>query len=240
MTEVLALIPARKNSKGLKNKNIKIINNHPLLAYSIEAAIRSKCISRVICSTDSVKIRKIANKYGAETPFLRPKKYSTDTSTDISFIKHALSWLKNNENYKPDLIIHLRPTSPIRYISHIDGAIKKMQNSKTADSLRAVSFPTTTPYKMWTIKNNYLNPLLKIKSVKEPYNMPRQKLPKIYVQTGYMDIIRYNTIIKYKSLTGKKILSYFVPEHTFIDIDNKFSFELAKIFLKNIKSIRPQ
>jgi len=158
MTEVLALIPARKNSKGLKNKNIKIINNHPLLAYSIEAAIRSKCINRVICSTDSIKIRKIANKYGAETPFLRPKKYSTDTSTDISFIKHALSWLKNNENYRPDLIIHLRPTSPIRYICHIDEAIKKMQSSKTADSLRAVSFPTTTPYKMWTIKNNYLNP----------------------------------------------------------------------------------
>jgi len=237
--EVLAIIPAKKISKGLLNKNIKKLDGHPLLTYSIAAGLKCSSINRVICTTNSKKIANIAIKYGAEAPFLRPDKYCRDHSSDIEFIKHCLDWLKKNENYKPDLIVQLRPTSPIRYTKHLNDAIKKMKNNKNADSLRAVSSPITTPYKMWKIKNHYLNPLLKIRKNKEPYNTPRQKLPKVFAQTGYVDIIRYDTIVKMNSLTGNRILSYIVPENTYVDVDDKLSFDIAEIYIKKYNSVRP-
>ena len=237
--KVLAIIPAKKISKGLLNKNIKKLDGHPLLSYSIAAGLKCSSINRVICTTNSKKIANIAKKYGAEVPFLRPDKYCRDNSSDMEFIKHCLNWLKNNENYKPDLIVQLRPTSPIRYTKHLNEAIKKIKNIKSADSLRAVSSPITTPYKMWKIKNQFLNPLLNLNKNKEPYNTPRQKLPKVFAQTGYVDIIRYNTIFKMNSLTGKKILSYVVPEHTYVDVDDKLSFEIAQIYIKKFNSVKP-
>ena len=99
--------------------------------------------------------------------------------------------------------------------------------------------PITTPYKMWTLKNNYLKPLLKHKQYKEPYNRSRQYLPKVFAQTGYVDIIRYDTIIKMNSLTGKKIISYIVPEYTYVDIDDKLSFQTAEIYINKLNSIKP-
>jgi CMP-N,N'-diacetyllegionaminic acid synthase len=237
--EVLAIIPAKKISKGLLNKNIKKLDGHPLLAYSIAAGLKSSSINRVICTTNSKKIANIAIKYGAEVPFLRPDKYCRDNSSDIEFIKHCLDWLKTNENYKPDLIVQLRPTSPIRYTRHLNEAIKKIKINKNADSLRAVSSPITTPYKMWKIKNHFLNPLLNIHKNKEPYNTPRQKLPKVFAQTGYVDIIKYDTIFKMNSLTGNKILSYIVPEDTYVDVDDKLSFDIAQIYIKKFNSVRP-
>mgnify|MGYP001281813153 CR=1 FL=1 len=237
--DVLAIVPAKKISRGLANKNIKNLNGHPLISYSIAAALKCPSINRVICSTNSKKIAKIALKYGAEVPFLRPDKYCADNSSDIQFIKHCLNWLKRNENYEPKFIVQLRPTSPIRFVNHLNEAIRKIKKNKNADSLRAVSLPITTPYKMWTIKNNFLKPLLKLKKFKEPYNMSRQYLPKVFVQTGYVDIIRYNTIVKMNSLTGNKIISYIVPEYTYVDIDDKLSFQTAEICIKKLNSVKP-
>ena len=118
--KILCLIPARSGSKSLPHKNIKLLNNKPLLAYSIEQAKNSKYNMRIIVSTDSKEYSDIANKYGAETPFLRPKEISQDNSTDFEFIKHAIEWLKENENYYPDIILQLRPTQPERKVSDID------------------------------------------------------------------------------------------------------------------------
>ena len=118
--KILCLIPARSGSKSLPHKNIKLLNNKPLLAYSIEQAKNSKYNMRIIVSTDSKEYSDIANKYGAETPFLRPKEISQDNSTDFEFIKHAIEWLKENENYYPDIILQLRPTQPDRKVSDID------------------------------------------------------------------------------------------------------------------------
>ena len=114
MQKIIAIIPARGGSKLLKNKNIKKLFGKPLICYSIEIAKKCKFIDRVIVSSDSKKIIKIAKKIGAEAPFIRPKAYAKDRSTDYGVFKHCLTWLSDNENYKPDLVLHLRPTYPIR------------------------------------------------------------------------------------------------------------------------------
>ena len=233
--QILAIIPARSGSKGLKNKNIKFLNGHPLLAYSIKAGLSSNNIDRVICSTDSKKIRDIARDYGADVPFIRPKKFATDQSRDFSFINHTLEWLRDNENYTPNLIIILRPTSPLRRIDDIDDSINIMINNPNYDSLRSVCETNYTPYKMWKINqnNNLLDPLLRLNYDPEPYNSPRQSLPKIYWQTGQIEIIRYSCIIDLKSVSGSKITSYQLDESISVDIDTEENFKLAEIILKS-------
>ena len=238
--EILAIVPARGGSMGLPNKNILLLDNHPLVAYSVVAGLKAASINRVICSTDSKKIAKIANDYGAEVPFLRPPEFAQDYSPDIDVFLHAVSWLMDNENYYPDLVVQLRPTSPIRYIDDIENGIRSMLENSDADSLRGVSNPMTTPYKMWKInEEGFLFPIMKIHGVDEPYNMPRQKLPEIWAQNGVLEIIRPNTITKKKSMTGDKILPFIVKNDFYVDIDNKTSFEVAEKLIKNTNCIKP-
>ena len=113
MVKILAIIPARSGSKRIKHKNIRNFKGKPLLAHSILHSIRSKFIQRTVVSTDSSKYAKIAIKYGAEVPFLRPKNISQDKSTDLQCFSHCLNFLKKKENYIPDLIVHLRPSYPL-------------------------------------------------------------------------------------------------------------------------------
>tara|TARA_B100000795_G_C22759022_1_gene422766 strand:- start:422 stop:1156 length:735 start_codon:yes stop_codon:yes gene_type:complete len=237
--EVLAIIPARGGSKGIKNKNITNLNGSSLISYSIKAALESKLISRVICSTDSEIIAEEAIKYGAEVPFLRPDQISQDNSSDIEYFNHAIEWLKINESYKPKLLVQLRPTSPLRNLEMIDEAIQIMIEDGSYDSLRAVSKPDHTPYKMWKlVKRNEMKPLLKLTGNKEPYNTNRQNLPEVYAQTGSIDITRPETLEKYKSMTGKKIYPFIMDERYFIDIDNIESLELAEIRMKRLNCIK--
>ena len=237
--EVLAIIPARGGSKGIKNKNITNLNGSSLISYSIKAALESKLISRVICSTDSEIIAEEAIKHGAEVPFLRPDQISQDNSSDIEYFNHALEWLKINESYKPKLLVQLRPTSPLRNLEMIDEAIQIMIEDGSYDSLRAISMPDHTPYKMWKlVKRNEMKPLLKLTGNKEPYNTNRQNLPEVYAQTGSIDITRPETLEKYKSMTGKKIYPFIMDERYFIDIDNIESLELAEIRMKRLNCIK--
>lgn len=238
--KVLAIIPARKGSKGIKDKNIRLLNGHPLISYSICAAKKIKKINRIICTTDSKKIAAIARRYGAETPFIRPGKYAKDLSSDLEVFEHCLNWLKEKENYIPDIIVHLRPTSPIRFIKDISSGLKIISKNTKIDSIRSVTEPLTTPYKMWRInaKGN-LAPLLKIKNNKEPYNTARQLLPKIYAQTGTLDFIRVSTILKKKSMTGSKIYPLFIKQEHFVDIDKISSLRIAENLIKINNCIKP-
>jgi len=237
--DVLAIIPARGGSKGIKNKNIVNLNGFPLIAYSIEAALRAQNITRIICSTDSEEIASEAKKYGAEVPFLRPQEISQDNSTDLECYDHAIEWLQNNELYNPDLIIQLRPTSPLRTIVMIEEAISIMIENKTFDSLRAVCEPDHTPYKMWRLLDDQkMEPLLNLDGNDEPYNTNRQLLPEVFVQTGSIDITRPETIKKLRSMTGKNIYPYRIDEKYFVDIDNIESLELAEVRMKRIDCIK--
>ena len=110
--QVLAIIPARSGSKGVPNKNIRVVAGKPLLCWAIEIAKATPEIDRVIVSTDDASYAEIARKCGGETPFLRPKALAGDLSTDLEVFLHALNWLRIKENYNPDIVVNLRPTAP--------------------------------------------------------------------------------------------------------------------------------
>ena len=137
--KILALVTARSGSKSVKNKNIRLINGKPMIAYSIGHAQKSKYINRIIVSTDSEEYAAIARDFGAETPFIRPAEYATDTSLDVDVFRHALTWLKENEGYEPDIVVHLRPTDPVRNVDDMDKMIEMMINDPTVDAIRSVT-----------------------------------------------------------------------------------------------------
>jgi len=216
--EILALIPARGGSKGIPRKNIIDLCGKPLIAYSIEQAIASRWINRVVVSTDDEEIAGVSKKYGAEAPFMRPAEYAGDFSPDIDVFKHALKWFETNEGYVPDIVVHLRPTCPVREVVRIDEAIELFVNTPEADSLRSVSVPIQTPYKMWRIVDGFMKPLLELPGIDEPYNQPRQSLPEVYSQTPYLDIVRANVISNKGKMTGTRIIPYIINE-VWVDID---------------------
>ncbi len=210
--EILALIPARGGSRGMPHKNIVMVAGKPLIAYSIEQALGSRYITRTVVSTDDAKIAEIARCFGAEVPFMRPSEFAQDLSPDIDVFRHALQWLRDEEGYRCELVVHLRPTGPVRRVELIDEAIKRMLNHPEADSLRSVSWPIQTPYKMWRMVDGYLQPLLRVKGMAEPYCMPRQSLPEVYWQNGYVDIVRPHVVLELGMMCGNKILPFVVRE----------------------------
>jgi N-acylneuraminate cytidylyltransferase len=217
--EVVAIIPARGGSKSIPRKNIQPFSGHPLIAYSIAAGLQSELVDRLIVSTDDQEIADVAESYGAEAPFMRPKELALDDTPDWPVFKHALEWLAEQEDYRPDLVVQLRPTSPLRPPDCVDRGIEMMVNTTEADSLRGVVPSGQNPYKMWRIQDDgRLEPLLK-DEFDEPYNMPRQKLPSTYWQTGHIDVIRRSTILDKQTMTGEIILPLVLDPAYTIDID---------------------
>jgi len=234
MKNILTIIPARSGSKGIPNKNIRKLNDKPLLAWSIEQAQQTEYYKnmKIIVSTDSEKYKEIALKWGAEVPFLRPKELSKYLSTDYEFINHALNWLKENKKYTPDIILQLRPTSPYRKIEDINKCLKIfIENINDFDSLRTVVPFEKSPYKMYTVDGTYLKPLFnQVNSIKEPFNQCRQKLPQAYLHNGYIDIYK-TSVIKNGILSGKKIYPYIMSKNDTIDIDTEEDWKKAELFL---------
>jgi YrbI family 3-deoxy-D-manno-octulosonate 8-phosphate phosphatase len=221
MTEILALIPARGGSKGIPGKNIRSFAGFPLIAWSIAAARQSELVTRVIVSTDDPAIAAVAREYGAEAPFLRPAEISQDTTTDLPVFEHALKWLEDVEGYRPDVVVQLRPTSPIRPRTMLDDAIQILLEHADADCVRGVVAAGQNPFKMWKFngEGKPLAPLLKVDGIAEPYNAPRQVLPSAYWQTGHIDVIRILTITQKKSLTGDVVYPLLIDPSYTVDID---------------------
>ena len=177
--DVLALMPARGGSKSIPRKNVLVVGGKPLIAHSIVQARAVKLITRTIVSTDDAEIADVAKAFGAEVPFTRPAEFAQDRSLDLDVFRHALAWLRDHESYRPDLVVHLRPTGPVRRVERIDAAIQMMLDDPAADSLRSVSAPVQSPYKMWRIDGGRLEPLLRIPGVDEAHSSPRQGLPAV-------------------------------------------------------------
>lgn len=233
VVEALALIPARGGSKSIPRKNIRLFAGHPLIAYSIAAGVAAQTISRVIVSTDDEEIAAIARQYGAETPFLRPAEFALDQTPDLPVFQHALTWLAENENYHPQIVVQLRPTSPLRRVAHIDGAVTRLLEHPEADSIRAVCIPFQNPFKMWRIEaDGFMRPLLQTE-FREPYNMPRQELPAVYWQTGYVDAAWADTILLKNSMTGDAILPFVLNPEEWIDIDSPDDWRRAERLLES-------
>jgi N-acylneuraminate cytidylyltransferase len=231
--EVLALIPARGGSKSIPRKNIRPFAGHPLLAYSIAAALAAETVTRLIVSTDDAEIAAVARQYGAEVPFLRPVELAQDDTPDLPVFQHALRWLEENEGYRPEIVVQLRPTSPLRRVHHIDQAVYRLLERPEADSVRSVCVPFQNPYKMWRIgPDGFMRPLIET-DLHEPYNLPRQALPEVYWQTGYVDAAWVDTILVKNSMTGTFILPLIIDPGEWIDIDTPDDWRRAERLLES-------
>ena len=226
---ILAIIPARSGSKSVPHKNIRLINDKPMLAYSIEHAKQSADINRIILSTDSEEYARIGREYGAEVPFMRPAEYATDTALDIDVFYHCLRFLEEQEGYHADIVIQLRPTYPIREIADIDAMIKIMMEKPEVDSVRSIAPAKEIPYKMWhRQEDGMITPIMK--DIPECYNMPRQQLPKVYYQNACIDVVRADVILKEHSMSGNRIYGYEMSKN--YDIDTEEELALSEEFLK--------
>ncbi len=225
--KIVAIVPARGGSKSIPKKNIRLLGEAPLLAYSIAAGLQSAYVDRVIVSTDSEEIAEVALAWGAEVPFLRPSTLAEDATTDFPVFEHAVQWLEANEGYHADLVVQLRPTSPLRPPRLLDEAIEILSRRPEADSVRCVTPSGQNPFKMWGIERGHLQPLLHL-NLKEPFNQPRQSLPETFWQTGHVEVIRYETIVLKKSMTGEVILPCIVSPEYAIDLDNLYQWDYAE------------
>jgi N-acylneuraminate cytidylyltransferase len=230
MSDVLALIPARGGSKGIPRKNLRLVGGRPLVARSIDHARASRRITRVIVSTDDLEIAAVARREGAEVPFLRPAELAGDATLDLPVFRHALRWLETQEGYRPELVVHLRPTSPFRDPARIDEAVELMLSHPDADALKSVCLAAQTPYKMWTAEGGLLQPLLALPGEAEPYNLPRQALPRVVWQNGYVDVLRPSVLLERGLMHGHRILAFEVSaDH--VDIDDEESLRRAERML---------
>lgn len=224
--EILTIIPARGGSKGIPRKNIRNFAGSPLIAWSIAAARQSEFVTRIVVSTDDEEIAAVARSFGAETPFLRPAEFAQDQTTDLPVFEHALQWLAEHENYHPEVVVQLRPTSPIRPRDCVDGAIKILLAHPDADCVRGVVPAGQNPHKMWRLpggENAPMKNLLDVEGIVEPYNSPRQILPPIYWQTGHIDAIRTQTIFN-GSMSGGKIYPLVIDPRYSVDLDNLYEW----------------
>ncbi len=241
--EVLAVIQARGGSKGIPRKNIRLFAGAPLIAWSIAAGLQAETVTRVILSTDDEEIAAVGRQHGAETPFRRPAEYARDDSTDLPVFEHALRWLADHENYHPDMVVQLRPTSPVRPVGLLDEAVRLLLDHPEADSVRGVVPAGQNPHKMWKIdpQSGCMHPLLSVPGIAEPYNAPRQALPPVHWQTGHVDVIRPGVITQKHSMSGDVILPVLIDPRYTVDIDNPSDWQRAEWLVMNggLDMVRP-
>jgi YrbI family 3-deoxy-D-manno-octulosonate 8-phosphate phosphatase len=236
---VVAVVPARGGSKGLPRKNVLLLDGHPLLAYSIAAAFDSTSVDRVVCTTDDDEIADVAAQYGAEV-LRRPAALAADSTPDLPVFAHVLQWLRD-EGSNPRCLVQLRPTAPLRTRGLVDQCVNALDADPSATSVRTVALAQHTPYKMWRSSDSspYLEPLLELDGVDEPFNMPRQSLPAVWWHNGSVDVIR-DDVIDAGSMTGTRIAPISMPLDDSVDIDDEIDFMVASLRIsRRFDVVRP-
>lgn len=213
----LALIPARGGSKGVPGKNIRPLGGFPVIAWSIVAARLCPGIDRVIVSTDSPEIAAVARRFGAETPFLRPAELATDAAGDRGVVLHLLRWLQSAEGTFPSLVVHLRPTTPLRDPLEIARAVAALNAAPQATALRSAHALPEPPQKMFGVDDGLFVGLFPHDLRPEYYNLPRQAFPPAYLPNGYVDVLRSDFVLSNDALHGPRILAHVTPPATEID-----------------------
>lgn len=224
----IALIPARQGSKRVPNKNIRNIGGHPLLAYTIRAAVDSGIFTEVIVSTDSETYAAIARHYGATVPFLRPPEFSGDASPDVEWIEHTLTRLRG-EGKEFDCFSILRPTSPFRLPETIRRAWNEFHSTGAVDSLRAVEKCKQHPGKMWVVRNERMFPLFPFTLNDQPWHSNQtQFLPEIFVQNASLEIAWSRVIFTGRTIAGEAVLPFFTQVYEGFDINRPEDWHLAE------------
>jgi N-acylneuraminate cytidylyltransferase len=232
--KVLSVIIARGGSQRVPDKNIRPLAGRPLLAYSIEAAKRSRYVHRVIVSTDSDAIAKVAAGAGAEVPFRRPAEISQAYSTELEAMEHALGWLRDHEAYEPDLVVLLRPTSPFRTTATIDRGIDLLINDPSAHCVRTVRLCSEHPHKMWVMGKDgrRIRSLIPVEQkLPEAHTLSYQLLPTVYIQNASMDVFRPSNVWQLRSTTGTEIIPLVMDELESLDINTELDFVLAETLM---------
>jgi CMP-N,N'-diacetyllegionaminic acid synthase len=239
--KILAIIPAKGRSRRLPGKNIRPLAGKPLIAYSIEAGLSSNLVDRVIVSTDEPKIAQVSKEYGAEVPFMRPSDLARDHVSDTPVLSHALKWLEENEHYYSDIVVLLRPTTPLREKNLIDRCITRLITSG-ASSVRSVrTVGHWHPY--WMLKVNeegWASEFLPGKTVDVHYQS--QLLPPLYVHDGYCDVFWRDNVpldclanAPLGGLYGKSRQVEFNNIGHFINIDTLEEFKMAELIIMKSK-----
>jgi CMP-N,N'-diacetyllegionaminic acid synthase len=233
--EVLAIIGIRSGSKGVINKNIKTLYGKPLVGWIIDAAQKSKSITRLIVSTDSQEYAKIVKELGVEVPCLRPKELASDTSTDLEYINHMLDWLLQNEGYIPDIVVRLMATVPLQSSEDIDELVDILKSDLSATSAVVISESRQHPMKALKIVDDKNGQGILVhyftETGRDVTPVARQNYPKAYFRSNIV-ATRPETINTTNTLTGDKVKYHIIPQERAIDIDNDIDFSIAEMLLK--------
>jgi len=237
---VVALIPARAGSKRIKNKNILLLAEHPLIAYSIAAAAESKIFEDIIVSTDSEKYASIARNYGAEVPFIRPIEFAGDVSPDIEWVDFTLRKLKKTgRSY--DCFSILRPTNPFRMPQTIRRAWQAFLDEIGVDSLRVVEKCKQHPGKMWVVRGKRMVPLLPLGTSNQPWHSSQyQSLPEVYVQNASLEIAWSRVVFESRTIAGHVLMPFFTEGYEGFDINTPYDLDLAEYLVQNEKVALPE
>lgn len=241
-SEVLGIITARGGSKSIPQKSIVSCAGKPLMYYTIETAKRATAITRLIISTDDEDMAAYARSQGVEVPFMRPAELAEDTTPDLPVFEHVLAELRTREAYVPDVVVHLRPTTPLKKASDIDAGIALLLAHPEAQSVRSICEPLHTPFKMYNMREDgFLEPLLSkvfpevFEKYPEAYNMPRQLLPKVWRHSGYVDVVRAAVISELHSMSGTKIFPLQFEKWRDVDIDSPYELFMAGNIIENLR-----
>jgi CMP-N-acetylneuraminic acid synthetase len=224
----LAVITARGGSKGIPQKNLSTILGKPLIAYTIEAALQAKTLTRTIVSTDDESIVKASEQHGAEVPFLRPQHLATDTATSLAVLQHAVTYLAKQEDYATDIVVCLQPTSPLRTAGDIDQAVNLCLQSG-ADSVVSLCEAKHHPYWMKKIFDGRVYPLI---NENEHKYTRRQDLPPVYQLNGALYVTRTKALLEENRMLGEHTIPYIMPQERSIDIDTKTDLQIVEHILQ--------
>lgn len=235
---VLGIIPARGGSKSIPKKNIALLAGKPMIAYTIRAAQRSRSLDAFLVSTDDPVIAAVARRYGADVPFLRPRRFARDLSPDIEYLEHALQWVRQHRGWRPEAVVILRPTAPLRIAEDIDRAVRLFRTSN-CDSVRTVSSPYPyNPFKMWVVSDAAawtLEPLLRTRRfARLSTDVPRQLLPTVWWQNGFVEVTRASCIERGR-VYGKNIRGLPIDPRRVIDIDEPKDLLRAARIMRELK-----
>jgi CMP-N-acetylneuraminic acid synthetase len=228
----VALIPARQGSKRVPGKNVRLLQGHPMLAYTIASAIESGVFNAVIVSTDSEDTAAIARHYGGEVPFLRPAEFAGDVSPDIEWVEYTLAEL-TRRGRRWDAFSLLRPTSPFRTADTIGRAWARFTAQDGADSLRAVEKCGQHPAKMWVLQGDRMIPLMKASDPAAPpwHSMPYQALPPIYVQNASLEIAWTRVVSETRTIAGNVLVPFLTEGYEGFDINDPHDWMIAERLL---------
>ena len=228
MPSLVALIPARSGSERVRDKNIRPLAGHPVVAYAIASARESGIFDRIVCSTDSGKIAEVAQRYGADVPFLRPAKFATATSPDIEWITHMLEQL--DQHY--DLFAIVRATNPFRGPDVLLRGLEQLLATPEADSIRAVELVKQHPGKMWVIEGNTMRPLLDQSHLASAWHAGQyQALPEVYVQNSALEIAWTRVVSQTGTREGRVVAPYLTEGYEGFNIDDEEDWERAQRLL---------